>query len=202
MSPAQAETSKVATDIAVNNLAESTELELSPPEVVEESATTLSPESVDSSMSSALAKAVFESAPSSPEISEAIAVNIPSTSETAITVPQNIDLPQEAAEIPLEVSLLAIAPEPKELENVPTPPADEFVENTELIAAAVEIEPIAAEIETESELAELPLEIENQEIQEPIVIAQGAPNEARVLVAEIAINGIGGNVFSAHHVYG
>lgn len=192
------------------HLAETTELENSPTPV--ESTVDFTPDGIDESPSPALAATVFESVPSTPDTTEAIALEVPTplTEDLEGVSTETVTTETATTETVAEEQLVAIAPDSQPVEIVEVPTDTELSEIPETVPTEAAVpEEIAAlpieAIQSNSELAALPVEEElsaatitealqaPEASQDPAILAQGT-NEARVLVAEIAINGVGGNI--------
>ncbi|NJN73549.1 MAG: BamA/TamA family outer membrane protein [Limnothrix sp. RL_2_0] len=174
MSPAQAKTNSFSTDARLD-LFPTDELEISSQaseiKPVAQAAETQLASVVTDITPTTVAVAVEQISPSDDE-TVAIAPELPTVA--VATVPGNNSLETAVAFEPTFEETAAIA-EPPELAATP----DQAIENTALVTAAL----------TEGEAA-VPPEV----TQEQLVAQEGAPNEARVLVAEIQINGTGGNI--------
>ena len=199
MSPAQAETRQVSPDVVLKTLSDTTEVavEASPSSAKSEVASTASVDltTPEKKVSPALSNVTFEVAAATPEANEAIAP-VSRTNEALAIINSEIEETTSKELIAAllteqqttEVSDVAIAPQTDlvEKENLVSQPAAEFVEETDLAVTALE------NVAAQEEIVSLPSNTPEQ--QEELLIAQGAPSEARVLVAEIAINGVGDNV--------
>ncbi|OKH15101.1 BamA/TamA family outer membrane protein [[Limnothrix rosea] IAM M-220] len=193
MSPAQAETRQRTPEVVLKTLSEKTEIpvEVAASSIEREVKPTASVDLTipEKKVSSGLANVTFDVAATTPEAHEELTATsaphgafgvggseVEPTKTKSIEAIAALSVEQEA----LEMDTRAIAPQISlvEKEDIISPPAATFVETTNLTA-----------LETKEILG-----FDLQEQDEALLIAQGAPNEARVLVAEIAINGVGDNV--------
>ncbi|WP_225901106.1 BamA/TamA family outer membrane protein [[Leptolyngbya] sp. PCC 7376] len=186
MSPAQAETHQNLSDIALNTVASGAENS-----VTATAASTTNPveqemsvvaTSDETNVSPSLTNVVFESAPTTPEAPTEIALV---QEPTDIEISESIAV-EETGVAELTAEQPVVAPETIVSAVVETETVDMAI--TPIVN---ETEEFAIQPTTELETALVPVA---ETPEEELLIAQGAPSEARVLVAEIAINGTGGNV--------
>lgn len=172
MSPAQAKTSPFSTDARLD-LFPTDELEVSPQASETEPVALVVETPLASAVTDITPATIAVEQTSSPDL-DTVAVT-PEAPVVVVEAAPEDEILETAVEPEPEETTVAIAEQPSELAVNP----DQPIENAEIAPVAL----------SESGRVVLPAAIVPEQL-----IAQDAPNEARVLVAEIQINGTGGNI--------